>query len=91
MQAVFGLLAVEFGGPQVDQDQVHVGAAADHADAGLAGIGLQQPVGQDFRAGERALLALAERRLGGGDLNATALAAMTCSRGRPADRGRPRS
>ena len=56
-QAVLGLLAVELGVAQVDEHEVHVGAAGEHVDrAGRA----QQLIGERLGAGHRALLALAE-------------------------------
>lgn len=62
MQSIFGLLAVQLGLTEIDQDQVDVGAAGDDVDTGGARIVLQQPLGQDRCAVERALLALAEFR-----------------------------
>ena len=64
MQPVLGLLAVQGGLAQVDQHQVHIGAAADHVDPGRAGVVGQQPVGQQPGAGQGALLSFPERRLG---------------------------
>ena len=60
VQQVLGLLAVERGVAQVDQHQVHVGAAGEHRDAGLGDVGAGQPLGEDPGAGQRALLALGE-------------------------------
>ena len=64
VQPVLALLAVQVGVPQVDQHQVHVGAAADHRDPGRGDVVGEQPLGDDLGALQRALLPLAERRLG---------------------------
>ncbi|GGO99793.1 hypothetical protein GCM10012280_67050 [Wenjunlia tyrosinilytica] len=64
---VLGLLAVQLGVAQVDRDQVHVRAARQDRDAVLGHIGLDQTLGEDPRAVQRALLALLEV-VGGRDL-----------------------
>src|SRR4051794_349845 len=56
-QPVLGLLAVEVGLAEVDEDEVDVGAAGEHVDAVS---GLQQRVAHRLGAGDGALLALAE-------------------------------
>ena len=58
MQAVLGLLAVDLGLAQVDEREVHVGAAGEDVDA-VAGV--EQRGGDGLGAGDRALLALAEQ------------------------------
>ena len=67
VQEVLGLLAVELGVAQVDEHEVHVGAAGEHGDAGRGDVRRGQALGEDPRAVERALLAVLEL-LGGGDL-----------------------
>ena len=59
VQPVLGLLAVELGLAQVDEHEVHVGAAGQHVDA-VAGA--EQLRGDRLGAVDRALLALAEER-----------------------------
>ena len=59
VQPVLGLLAVQLGVAQVDQHQVHVGAAGSTEIAGRGDVGGREPVGEDPRALERALLPLA--------------------------------
>ena len=56
VQPVLGLLAVEVRVAQVDQHQVHVGAAGQHVHAAR-----EQLLAHDPRARARALLALAEQ------------------------------
>ena len=68
MQPVLGLLAVELGLAEVDEHEVHVGAAREdvHAPASARGLvtaslaGLQQLLGDGLRARHGALLALLE-------------------------------
>jgi hypothetical protein len=66
VQEVLGLLAVQLGVAQVNQDQVHIGAAGDHGDAGFGDVGLGGGR-RDLGALQDALLALLEF-LGAGDL-----------------------
>ena len=49
MQEVLGLLTVQRTVPQVDEDEVHVGAAGQHRHARLGDIVTRQPFGQDLR------------------------------------------
>ena len=58
VQPVLGLLAVELGLAQVDEHEVHVGAAGQHVHA-VAGA--EQLRGDRLRARDGAPLALAER------------------------------
>ena len=67
VQHVLGLLAVELRVAQVGEHQVHVGAAGEHVDAAGARVLGGQAVGQDLRAADGALLAVAEL-LGRGEL-----------------------
>ncbi|KUL43182.1 hypothetical protein ADL28_43075 [Streptomyces violaceusniger] len=60
VQPVLGLLPVERGGAQVDQDQMHLGAAGQHRDPGLGHIVGQQPSGEDAGTVQGAPLALRE-------------------------------
>ena len=60
VQEVLGLLAVQLGVAQVHQDQVHVGAAGQHGDAGFGHVGGVQALGDDPGAFQHALLALLE-------------------------------
>ena len=61
VEPVLGLLAVQLGVAQVDQDQVHVRAAGQHGDARARPTsGLDQPLGEDAGAVQGALLALLE-------------------------------
>ena len=62
VQEVLGLLAVELAVAQVDEHEVHVGAAREHADAGGRDIRLREPLGDEVCAIEHALLALLELR-----------------------------
>ena len=83
VQPVLGLLAVEFGVAQVDQHQVHVGAAADHVDPRRAGV---RAAAAARRGSWRRPGCAAGARANSGSaasLNDTALAAMTCSSGPP--------
>ena len=59
VQAVLGLLAVELGLAQVDEHEVHVGAAGQHVDA-VAGAAAARSATR-LGAVDRALLALAEQ------------------------------
>ena len=86
VQPVLGLLAVELGVAQVDEHEVHVGAAGEDVDA-VAGA--EQRGGDGLGAVDRALLALAEL-LGRGDPERDGLGGdRRASAGRPAGRGRP--
>ena len=58
-------LPVQVGVPQVDQHQVHVGAAGQHLDAGVGDVGLDQPLGQQPGAADGPFGPLGERRVGG--------------------------
>ena len=80
VQPVLGLLAVELGLAQVDEHQVHVGAAGEHVDAVP---GAEQLLGDRLGAVDGALLALAERARCAAIFSATALPAITCSSGPP--------
>ncbi len=60
VQQVLGLLAVDRSVTQVDQHEVHVGAARAHADPGSLDVVGHQPLGQDLRPAHRALLTVAE-------------------------------
>ena len=68
---------------QVDEHQVHVGAAGEHGDARRGDVRRGEPLGEDRRAVERALLAVLELLACAATLNATALAAITCMSGPP--------
>ena len=68
---------------QVDEHQVHVGAAGEHGDAGRGDVRRGEPLGDDAGAVERALLAVLELLACAATLNATALAAITCMSGPP--------
>lgn len=63
VQEVLGLLAVERRVDQVDQHQVHIGAAGEDPHAHLGHVGLVQPLGEGARALQGAALAVGE--LGG--------------------------
>ena len=80
VQPVLGQLAVELGVAQVDQHEVHVGAAGEDVDA-VAGA--EQLLGDRLRARHGAALALAERLGLRRSSATTALPAMTCSSGPP--------
>ena len=58
VEAILGLLAVEVRLAEVDEREVHVGAAREDVHAVP---GLEQLLGDGLRAVDRALLALAER------------------------------
>lgn len=82
MEPVLGLLAVQLGVAQVDQDQVHVGAAGEDGDAHLGDVRLDQALGED----PGAVQVRCWRSLNSSPaaiLNETALAAITCSSGPP--------
>ncbi len=55
VQQVFGLLAVDHGIPQVDEHEVHVGAARADRDAGRRHIGLRQPLRDEVRTAQDTL------------------------------------
>ena len=74
VQPVLGLLARHLGGAQVDEHEVHVGAAGEHVDARRLRVGCGEALGQDGGAALGALLPVLElrrrrqlerRRLGG--------------------------
>src|SRR5690606_4480084 len=65
VEEVLGLLAVEAGVAQVDEDEVDVGTAGDDGDAGLADGGLHEPLGDDPGALEGAALPVGELLAGG--------------------------
>lgn len=67
MEEVLGLLTVELGVAQVDQDQVHVRAAGEDGDALVLDVGAGQTLGEDAGAGQGPDLPVGEL-LGGGDL-----------------------
>ena len=50
VQEVLGLLAVDLGVAQVDEHEVHVGAAGADGDAGILHVLLREPLGDDVRA-----------------------------------------
>jgi hypothetical protein len=60
VQPVLGLLTVQLRVAQVDQDQVHLGAAGQHRDPGLLHVVGHQPAGEHPGAVQRPLLALPE-------------------------------
>ena len=60
MQQILGLLAVERTVAQVDEREVHVGAAGEDGDALLGDIGAVQTLGQQRRAEQGALLTFLE-------------------------------
>ena len=68
VQPVLALLAVELGVAQVDQHQVHVGAAGDHGDTGGGDIGGQQPLGEDLGAPSRVRCCRSVKARSGGEL-----------------------
>ena len=84
VQPVLGFTTAQLRGQQtqVNEQQMRVGAAGEHTDAMRLGVWGQQLLGHRLSALQRANLALAEQ-LGGGDLRATALAAITCCSGPP--------
>src|SRR6185312_14929959 len=63
VQDVFRILAVNGGAPQVDQHEVHVGAAGEQVDAGRLRVGRGKPLGKDLCAADGALLTIFELRL----------------------------
>ncbi len=62
VQEVLGLLAVERRVAQVDEHEVHVGAAREHGDAGVGDVGRDEALGEDLAPSQGALLALLELR-----------------------------
>ena len=60
VQAVLGLLAVDRRVAQVDEHEVHVGAAGEHVDAGRRRVVGGEALGEDLRAADGALLAVLE-------------------------------
>ena len=90
VQAVLGLLAGQLGlaVAQVDEHQVHVGAAGEHVDA-VAGA--EQLGGERLRAGDRAALALGEQLARRRPSARRPWPRSRARAGRPAGRGTPPS
>ena len=88
VQPVLGLLAVELGVAQVDQHQVHVGPAGQHAEcrAAPASGGRSRSASSALRTG--CGCCRSTKSSAAAHVNATALPAMTCSSGPPCRPGK---